>query len=273
MRADGTKMKGLSPFVLTIPYIMPKRYDAQNMAKELVDEDVVRAFIHARRKAGHRVTHMSVLIAAYYKALQENPMLNCFVVNRKIYKRNHFCVTFVMVKLRPDGSQDETTIKIFVQKEDTVYTLAERIEEEIHKNAEPAEANRTDKFAAMAFAVPGLARVVFGLARFLDYHGLLPRSVIDLSPFHTSLFITNLASINHQYIYHHTYEFGTTSVFICMGRPEMQSTEAGKNRVMPLGIVMDERICTGIEYVRFSEAFRYYIKHPEELETPMGIPE
>lgn len=48
---------------------------------------------------------------------------------------------------------------------------------------------------------------------------MLPRKLIDLSPFHTSLFITNLASINTSFIYHHCYEFGTTSVFLCMGKP------------------------------------------------------
>ena len=35
---------------------------------------------------------------------------------------------------------------------------------------------------------------------------------------------------------------------------------------MPLGVVMDERIATGIEYSRFFAAFRRYLKDPEVLE-------
>ncbi len=57
---------------------------------------------------------------------------------------------------------------------------------------------------------------MFGLVKLMDRCGLLPRKIIDLSPFHTSLFITNLASINTEAIFHHCYEFGTTSVFVCM---------------------------------------------------------
>ena len=38
--------------------------------------------------------------------------------------------------------------------------------------------------------------------------------------------------------------------------------------MMPLGIVMDERICTGYEYASFCNDFRKYIRRPELLEAP-----
>ena len=37
---------------------------------------------------------------------------------------------------------------------------------------------------------------------------------------------------------------------------------------MPLGVVMDERICTGYEYAAFCNDFRKFLRKPEELETP-----
>lgn len=36
---------------------------------------------------------------------------------------------------------------------------------------------------------------------------------------------------------------------------------------MPLGVVMDERIATGIEYSRFWATFARYLKDPRLLET------
>ena len=138
----------------------------------------------------------------------------------------------------------------------------------IEKNQNAQHNNDTDKFVKFIFGVPGLARTVIGLAGFLDRHNLLPRSIIELSPFHTSLFVTNLASINTPYIFHHCYEFGTTSVFICMGRPvhDPAVPEGVRKKVMPLSVVMDERIATGIEYSRFfAELFRN-LKRPEVLE-------
>ena len=269
MRSDGTRLRGLTPIVQALPYIMPRRYDAQNWASDMIDEDIVRAYIRQKRREGRRVTHMSVLAAAYYKAALENPKLNCFVVNRRIYRRNHFCFSFVLLKKRADGTPDETALKIFLRPDDTVFSISERVQAAIDRNSEAAHNNRTDRFANFAFAVPGLARVVFWLFYHLDLHGLLPRRIIDLSPFHTSLFITNLASINTSCIHHHCYEFGTTSVFICMGKPVRRpdALPGERGRAMPLGVVMDERIATGVEYSRFFAAFTRYLRTPEVLES------
>ena len=273
MRPDGTRVKGLTSIVQALPYIMPKRFDAQNWASDYVDEDIVKAFIRQKRREGHRVTHMSVLIAAYYKAALENPKVNYFIMNRKIYKRNHFCVSFVIMKKLADGSPSETTLKIYLEPEDTVFTVNEKIRKVIEGNQQTEQSNSTDHFARFMFSVPGLPRFVIGLAYFLDRHGLLPRKIIELSPIHTSLFITNLASIKTSFIHHHCYEFGTTSVFVCMGKP-VPNYMAGdlSRKMMPLGIVMDERICTGYEYAAFCHDFRRLLCKPEVLTQPFNAP-
>ena len=271
MRPDGKRVKNLPPIVAAIPYIMPKRYDAQNTITEYIDEEIVKNYIRTKRREGTRIDHMSVIIAAYYKALQKNPKLNYFVVNSRIYERNHFCVSFVILKKLPDGSPDETTLKVYLKPEDTVFTVYQKMVAEIAANSATEQKNSTDKFARAMFSVPGLPRFVVNLAYFLDKHDLLPKKIIDLSPFHTSLFITNLASIKTSFIHHHCYEFGTTSVFLCMGKPVPDYYRGDlKRKVMPLGIVMDERICTGYEYASFCSDFRKYLKTPELLEMPLG---
>ena len=105
-------------------------------------------------------------------------------------------------------------------------------------------------------------------ANLADDYGFpsIGKKVIDLSPFHTSLFITNLASINTPTIHHHCYEFGTTSVFICMGRPARKGN-GDNGKYMPISVVMDERIATGVEYSRFFAAFLRYLRNPAVLES------
>ena len=272
MRPDGTRVQqGLTPVMQALPHIMPKRYDAMNWANDYVDEDIIKAYIRQKRKDGRHVTHMSLLIAAYYKAALENPKVNYFVMNRRIYKRNHFCVSFVVLKTRADGTPDETVVKLFLNPEDDLFTISERIRELVERNLNSQHNNNTDKFVNWAFSIPGLARTVFKVAYGLDQIGLLPRKIIDLSPFHTSMFITNLASINTRFIYHHCYEFGTTGVFVCMGKPvpDPNAPAGSRKKQLPLGVVMDERIATGIEYSRFFAAFERYLKKPELLETRM----
>lgn len=48
---------------------------------------------------------------------------------------------------------------------------------------------------------------------------------MDALPFHTSLFVTNMASIGMTRVYHHIYNFGDTTMFLSLGLP----------RAFPLG--------------------------------------
>ena len=268
MRADGTRVKDASAIVSAIPYIMPKRYDAQNYITEYAEMEPLRRFIRDKRKDGVRISYMALILAAYYKAYQENPKINRFIMNSKIYERNHFCVSFVILKTRADGTPDETNVKVFFEPGDDVISINRKIEDAVALNQCAAHNNNTDRFVNLMFSVPLLPKLLIGTVKLLDRAGLLPRAIIDLSPMHTSLFITNLASINTDAIYHHCYEFGTTGVFVCMGKPipNFLTGEYDK-KLMPLGVVMDERICTGHEYALFWQSLRRYLKHPELTEN------
>lgn len=257
------------PIVAAVPYIMPKRYDAWNSITEYIDEEAIKPYIREKRRSGVRINHMAVIIAAYYKAIQTNPKLNYFVVNSHIYRRNHFSVSFVILKKLADGSPDETTLKIYLEPGDTVFTIQQKITDAIEANRHTEQKNSTDKFARMMFSVPraaqirGVAGVPSGQARAAAPQDHRPEPV----PHQPVL--TNLASIKTSHIYHHCYEFGTTSVFVCMGKPvpNYMSGDLSK-KMMPLGIVMDERIATGYEYASFYNDFRKHIRRPELLETP-----
>ena len=271
MRADGTKIRDLPPIQAAIPYIMPKRYDAQNYITEYADMEILRGYIHGKRREGIRISYMALILTAYFRTYQLHPAINRFVMNKKIYQRNHFCVSFVILKTRADGTPDETTLKVFFEDGDDIFSINRKIEEVIARNQDSGHDNATDKFASFMFSVPLLPTLVVNTARLLDRWGILPRKIIDISPFHTSLFITNLASINTSAIYHHCYQFGTTSVFACMGKPEPNYISGEhRSKMIPLSIVMDERICTGHDYAEFYFDFRRFLRHPELLEGPAG---
>lgn len=88
MRADGTRVRDLTSMMQALPCIMPHRYGAQVWAGGMIDEDIVKAYIRRKRRVGRRVTRMSVLAAADYRTALENPKVNYFIRNRRIYRRN-----------------------------------------------------------------------------------------------------------------------------------------------------------------------------------------
>ena len=101
---------------------------------------------------------------------------------------------------------------------------------------------------------------------------MLPKSIIEASPFHTSVFLTNVGSLGIDAIYHHIYNFGTTSMFFAMGRKKKsyvyEDDEIRQEKCITLAFVGDERICDGYYYASSFKALTRYLKHPELLEEP-----
>ena len=268
-RADGYRVRTNDAMYELVPYIMPYRYDASNSVTVDIDLDLMQDYIRKCRKKGINMSHMSIIIAGALRIASQNPFLNRFVMNRKIYARNHFCVSFVT--LQP-GKTSDTVNKLYFSLDDDIFTVNRKVQEAIERTQQPTSQNALDKLMASLVRIPFLVGAAVSVLKFIDKYFTLPFSIINASPFHTSLFITNLASIRTNAIYHHLYEFGTTGIFISMGQPEKRIEKNGETveekKIMPLGIVTDERIANGHYYGRcFRELNRYY-KNPELLEVP-----
>lgn len=270
MRADGKRLRNTDPMYTVAAYIMNKRVDSMNMVTLDIPYDPIQNYLNAKRKEGIAISHMCVLIAAYLRTAAEFPLLNRFIMNCKPYARNEFAVAMVVLK---SGILDNGTMsKMYFDMSDTIFDVNNKINEYVSDNREVPEKNGTEKMIKFLLGAPGVLKLGVALFKFMDKHGLLPKAIIDMSPFHNSLCISNLASIRTNHIYHHCYEFGTTSVFITMGNlrevPKRRGGEIVFERSMPLGVVMDERICSGSYFALAFRRMRQYLRNPALLEEP-----
>ncbi len=270
MRADGRRLKNTDPMYRVAAHIMDKRVDSMNMITIDIPYAPMQEYVNKKRKEGISISHMSLVLAAYLRTMAKYPELNRFIVNKKPYVRNEIAVG--MVVLQSLESHEGTMSKMYFEKTDTIFDVNDKINKYVNDNRETPENNGTEKIIKFLLSFPGLLNVGVKLFKVLDKYGLLPKFIIDMSPFHMSLGITNLASIRTNHIYHHCYEFGTTSVFMAMGNlrevPKRKGGEIIFERSLPIGVTMDERICSG-SY--FATAFRYLKKllsNPEVLELP-----
>jgi pyruvate/2-oxoglutarate dehydrogenase complex dihydrolipoamide acyltransferase (E2) component len=105
----------------------------------------------------------------------------------------------------------------------------------------------------------------------MDKHGIMPKSAINASPFHTSAFLTNVGSLGIDAIYHHIYDFGTTGLFLAMGKKRKsyvyEDDSIQEAKTISVAWVADERICDGFYYANAIKLFTKYMKKPELLET------
>ncbi len=269
MRADGKIVKSNDAEYAVVPHIMVERNDALNFIEIDIPAEPLQKYLNEKRKEGIVLSHLSLIIAAYARIVGEFPLLNRFIVNRKIYARNELAVSMVVLK---SGADNGTMSKIKLDPADTVFEVNDKINYYVDTNRQAGDNNKTDKLVSTLLSIPGLLNIGVRILKWMDKHGLLPYSIIDASPFHASMGITNLASIRTNHIYHHIYNFGTTSVFLAMGNSKevpkrKPNGEIEFEKCIPFGCVMDERICSGLYFAKAFRKFRKYLENPELLEV------
>ncbi len=269
-RPDGTLAKVGDSNYFLFPHVLKKRYDAQNMITVDIPVEPMKQYINEKRKEGISISYLGLVMAAYTRAAAKYPLLNRFVVNEKIYDRNYFSAS--MVVLRPGAGTDVFSKVYFDPEHDTIFDVQNKIVDYVTESREADSETGLDKLVNAIVKTNLLAKFIVNLILWMDKHGILPKAIIDALPFHTSFLITNLASIRTNHIYHHLYDFGTTSVGIAIGnmRDVPKQTKNGIElvRSLPLGVVMDERICSG-HY--FANVFSYVTKmlaDPHRMEIP-----
>lgn len=269
MRVDGRRVKGINAMYALVPQFLTRRYDAMNMITLDIPAEPMRQYMNAKRREGIHVSHLALIIAAYLRTAAEFPHINRFIGNKKIYTHNDFTVS--MVVLRP-GRDEDTMSKIYLDFKDDIFEVQRKIMHYIDENRKDDNANDLDRIMAILMKIPGLLGLAGAVLRFMDRHGLLPRAIVKASPFHASLLISNLASIRTNHIYHHVYEFGTTSVAITLGNarevPHTRKGETVLEKCIPMGVVMDERICSGHYFAQAFARMKTYLADPTLLEGP-----
>jgi hypothetical protein len=175
---------------------------------------------------------------------------------------------------------EEAIIKPEFLGTDTIYDVYHKINNAIELDVrDNTVENDTDMVARILKFCPSfIIRSIVNVISALDHYGLMPKIINRASPFHTSLFITDVGSLGIGPVYHHIYDFGTTSVFIAMGKKETILTRnedgtIGNKRIIRIKIVVDERICDGYYYAESFRSLKRLLKKPKLLEqVPEELP-
>lgn len=269
-RSDGRKLKNIPPFFRIIPQVMRTRSDSQvyydyDMPIKEMDE-----YINRKAAEGIKISYMNIVYAALVRLVALRPRLNRFVMNGRTFARNEIYISLAIKKSLSDDGQ-ETTIKLPFNGTENIFEIKEKLDSKINENKEIIKVNETDALAKALSLIPNfLLKMAVSIIMLLDKHGMLPKFIIKASPFHTSAFLTNVASLGIDAIYHHLYDFGTTGVFLAMGKKKKSYIYDDENfkeeKCISLAFVCDERICDGYYFASSVKMFNRYLKKPELLE-------
>ena len=274
LRSDGKKIKNIDPLMKFVPHIMFYRNDAMVMQSQDYDCEGIDNYILEKRKTeGIRFTYLDILIASMVRVISQRPKLNRFIMNGKVYKRNNIQISFAVKKKLIDAAE-ETTVKLTFDGTESIYDIKEKVDAIIMENKGMDKKNDTDKVAKMLTRVPNfLIKWSTRFLMFMDKHGMLPKSLINASPFHTSVFLVHLKSIKMPPVYHHIYNFGTTGIFISIGTEKYEPVVANREtkeivvkKMLKAGVVVDERISDGLYNSLSLRLFKQIMENPSVLD-------
>lgn len=273
-RCDGRPLKSIGPFFKIIPYIMKRRSESQIFAKQIIVTDKIDAYLKEKREEEQSINFLHLFIAIYVRVIAERPQLNRFVMNNQLYKREGIFISMA-VKRSLQDTGEETTVKFAFNGQENIFEVARIVKETIAGSIQAASSNETDKIATSIMSMPGFVKkTLVGVLKGLDKWNLLPRSIIDASPFHTTLFFSHLKSIKLDYVYHHLYDFGTAGIFVALGKvkemPVVENNIVVVKKCCEIGYTLDERICDGLYFANSLKLFQKYLEDPHLLETGLN---
>ena len=273
-RSDGKRIKYEDILVKMTPHFMKTRNDAVNQIMHPVRVEDMDAWIREKsEKEGIVFNYMHVVMATIVRLLATRQRLNRFVVRGAVYQRNCISISLTVKRsLRDEGA--ESTIKVPFTGEETIYEVKEKIDKAIKESID--EDNKTQKTIKKLAVLPNwLLRFAIGTIKWLDNRNMLPKALINASPFHTSVYVTYLKSIRCDAVLHHIYNFGTTGIFVAIGKekfaPVADFEELKVGKIMNLGITMDERFCDGFYFAKSLRIWNDMFHNLSELEKPYKI--
>ena len=273
-RKEGRRVRTLPAYLNLIPYIMVKRNDANNFFQDSVETTEIDRFLRAKRTEGYKgLGFLHLIVACYVRTIALRPGINRFIGGQRIYARRDIVVSMT-VKRGISSDATETTIKVHFAPTDTIFDVYRKMNERIDEIKADTGDNNAEAVSGTLFKLPGLfLKFVIWLLTLFDYFDLMPRVILEASPFHSSMFITDLGSLGIPPIYHHLYNFGNVPVFVSFGakRRAMELDRDGQpveRKYIDYTVVTDERICDGSYFASAFKHVKYFLMNPQTLEEP-----
>lgn len=275
-RNDGRRIRTLHPMAQITSYFQVERNTCSNLFEESFEISHIERYIRQKRREGltdFGITH--VLLAAYVRGIAKYPQLNRFISGQKVYSRGTDIQYCMVIKKEMSVDSPDTSIKVHLHPGDTAKDVYEKLNAAVSSVKATKELDSSLDGLIMALnLVPGVfLKFTVWFLKLLDYFGLLPKFLVELSPFHGSLFFTSMGSLGIPPIYHHLYDFGNLPVFGAFGmkRKAYEVLEDGsvvQRKYIDLKFVLDERIVDGYYYATFFKYYRRLMRHPELLDQP-----
>ena len=276
-RRDAVRIKKADGYHNILPYIMPKRTEAEVSMTETFDvTDLNRYMKERNEKEGTKLKLFHAICTSVARTVYHRPLMNSFISGRWYWQRKDITLSFVVKQQFADDGE-ETLMFLKVQPDMDFDSVSKLILGDVQKVRKEGS-NDLDKLMDFVGSLPRpILEVFFWVLRRLEYHGIMPKSLTAGDPNYSSVLLSNLGSIKCGAPYHHLSNYGTCSIMITIGtmHPEMIYMPDGSSQlrdVVEMTTTLDERLADGFYFAKSLKLVKYLLEHPEELEKKIEEP-
>ena len=279
-RRDGRWVRDVPGLQTIMSHILPNRTDCEVFMKDSFDVTELIPYI-AAKNASHpeyKTTVFHALIMCVARMVYERPKMNRFIQGRRMYERYEISLGFVC-KRRFQENSDEALIFFVPEENETLDTMSYKIAGEVQETRKSESSTGGIDATIDGFAkIPRLLlMVITRVIRWLDFWGVNPKALTDGDPNYSTVFLSNLGSIQAPAVYHHLNNYGTNSIMVTIGtihKEERIMPDGSKQirDVVDIGATLDERIADGFYFARSLKLVKHMFAHPELLDRPLSEP-
>ena len=276
-RRDGVRVKGLDGFHNILPYVMPKRTEAEvSMTEQFDVTDLVRYMKERNEEEGTELKIFHAICTAVARTIYHRPKLNWFISGKRFYERKDITLSFV-VKQKFRDNADESLMFLKVEPDMNLDSISKMILGDVEK-VRREKSNDLDKLMDFVGSLPRpVLELFFGSLRVLEYHGIMPKALTDGDPNYSSVLLANLGSIGADSCYHHLNNYGTCSFMITIGvlhkeQKLMYDGSWQERDVINCTFTLDERLSDGFYNAKSLRIAKYLLEHPESLAEEIREP-
>ena len=200
-RSDGFRIKKLSATQIASIRYMKGRLSGQVFSNFNIDLTKTENFIKENRSELKGLSMQIIVFSALVRTYAKFPRCGRFIIGNKLYGRDY---TKINIMIKPTYTEDdeEILLPLLFNRNETLPDVLKIYNETLkfHLNELSIRKKKKEygyKTPAQWFEgnIDYIAAKLSKIVMFLDKHRLLPGSLMEISPFHGSAFVTNVGSI------------------------------------------------------------------------------
>ena len=275
-RFDATYLKDIDSMHFIMPFMYPDRCDNQAFFTFKIDLTNLNEYL-AKKNAenpDYKYNMFQCVVTAALKTIFLRSKLSIFIHNRKMYRRNEVSAAFtVKQEFADDGG--EVLAFLHAKPEWNIDDVHNEIRRQLLKLKTKGYTDESTSIMDKLNKAPKwITRPLVGGICRLEKKGLIPPALVETDPYHSSIVLANLGSIGLPNGYHHLTNWGTTSMFLLIGKidrlPFYENDTVTFKDGVELGFTVDERIADGYYFSKSIKMLKLFLEQPELLDLPLN---